>query len=86
MCLYKARRKNGESLLQFLQRQLTLSHSAFEEGKKRRRVGIAPTVKGLSHRFESLRDRVQIFRAVESSFFEVIKKTLKEKKESQKWL
>lgn len=85
MCLYKAWRKNGESFLQFLQRQLTVFHSAFKEGEKRRRIGIAPTVKGLSHRLESLRDRVQIFRAIESSLFEVIKKALRENKESQKW-
>jgi hypothetical protein len=54
-----------------------LFHSAFEESEKSRGVVVAPAVKGLSHRLESLRNGVQIFRAVESSFFEVVEKALK---------
>jgi hypothetical protein len=53
-----------------------LFHSAFEESEKSWGVVVAPAVKGLSHRLESLRNGVQIFRAVESSFFEVVEKAL----------
>jgi hypothetical protein len=53
-----------------------LFHSAFEESEKSGGIGVASAVKCLSHRLEGLRNGVQIFRAVEPSFFEVIEKAL----------
>lgn len=76
MCLSQGWRQGCKSLLELLERDLTLFQTAFEESEECGGVCVAPTFKGVGCVFQCLGDRIQVFRAVKAGLFKVVEKSL----------